>query len=357
MNNFIKNALITSLPLLILAILEGYFFPRDQFTYRIWESISVNMFGDVFPGPFYPLKDVTLNETTDQNRYGPKTIRNRWATDIYGQRNVRIPKSDEEYGLIIGDSNIIGSSLNQNEMLSESLKRKTGILWVNLGYEYVEPWRHPITKNHPPKAIIYQLKRGSFVLLNKLGGRSSDPISCSRFLWRILEPIDHASKFAAINKLRSLLRVPTARFSDQLFESAHLKLALNTVQHAMCRLQDREATSIVNKKPVDILMEYADYCKKNKIVFIILVLPDTFRHADVDIAKIQATKGVKVIGFMPTPDYPNGADLGSFWQKKDSHWSVEGVEKTSDKIVEQLELKEKRCYKKGKNKMTFTEKE
>jgi len=340
MKNITKKVLILLSPLLILGSLEGYFFPRNQFTYRIWESMNVNMFRAVFPGPFYPLRDETLNENTDQDRYGPKTMRNRWVTDICGQRNERIPEPDADYGIIIGDSNITGSSLNQNEMLSQSLKRKTGYLWVNLMSEYVEPWKHPMCKDHPPKAIVYQLKRGSFVILNKLGGRSSDPVSCGVFLWRILEPVDHATKFAAINKTRALFRVPTARFSDQIYESPHLKLAVDTVEYILARPHKREVAKIDHKDPVQILTEYDRYCKKNKIEFIILVLPDQFRKADADITRLQTIKGIKIIGFMPTPDYPNGADLSSFWQKKDSHWSVEGVEKSSDEIMKQLELQE-----------------
>jgi hypothetical protein len=195
-------------------------------------------------------------------------------------------------------------------------------------------------KDHPPKAIVYQLKRGSFVILNKLGGRSSDPVSCGVFLWRILEPVDHATKFAAINKTRALFRVPTARFSDQIYESPHLKLAVDTVEYILARPHKREVAKIDHKDPVQILTEYDRYCKKNKIEFIILVLPDQFRKADADITRLQTIKGIKIIGFMPTPDYPNGADLSSFWQKKDSHWSVEGVEKSSDEIMKQLELQE-----------------
>lgn len=302
--------------------------------------MSVNMFRVVFPGPFYPLRDETLNENTDQDRFGPKTMRNRWATDIYGQRNERIPEPDEDYGIIIGDSNIAGSSLNQNEMLSQNLKRKTGYLWVNLMSEYVEPWKHPMCKNHPPKAIIYQLKRGTFVILDKLGGRSSDPVSGGVFLWRILEPIDHATKFAVINKIRALFRVPTARFSDQIYESPHLKLVLDIVEDVLSRPQKRELAKTDQKEPVHTLTEYAGYCRKNKIEFIILVLPDPFRKADADITRLQTIKGIKIIGFMPTLDYPNGADLGSFWQKKDSHWAVEGVEKCSNEIINQLELQE-----------------
>ena len=113
---------------------------------------------------------------------------------------------------------------------------------------------------------------------------------------------------------------------------------MDIVEDVLSRPQKREVAKADHKDPVQTLTEYAGYCRKNKIEFIILVLPDPIRKADADITRLQTIKGIKIIGFMPTSDYPNGADLGSFWQKKDSHWAVEGVEKCSHEIIDQLEL-------------------
>jgi hypothetical protein len=83
------------------------------------------------------------------------------------------------------------------------------------------------------------------------------------------------------------------------------------------------------------LIDYTRRCEDLGIFFIILVLPDAVREADPLIQELVSA-GCHVIGFLPNDRFQNGADLASFWQKDDSHWSAEGMRLTTAKIVELL---------------------
>ncbi|MCC9166764.1 alginate O-acetyltransferase AlgX-related protein [Pontibacter harenae] len=90
------------------------------FTFRIWETISVNTM-KVMPGPFYPniyMKMEEEGELAPRTQFSEKRLV-EWYTDEYGYRN-RDSKCDV---LLIGDSNITGAKLTQDETMAEVLER------------------------------------------------------------------------------------------------------------------------------------------------------------------------------------------------------------------------------------------
>ncbi len=109
------------LPFILWPVLEATVFPIDLFTFRIWETISVNKM-KVMSGPFYPNQHMIMEEEGELAPHTPYATKRKveWYTDAYGYRN-----RDTEYDiLLIGDSNITGAKLSQEETLAEVLERQ-----------------------------------------------------------------------------------------------------------------------------------------------------------------------------------------------------------------------------------------
>ena len=124
-NNGVKRLLakltLLGLPFIVWPLLEATVLPIDTFTFRIWEAICVNKVR-IMSGPFYPNQHMVMEE---EGELAPHTAfatkrKVEWFTDAYGYRN-RDTKCDV---LLIGDSNITGSKLSQEETLAEVLERQ-----------------------------------------------------------------------------------------------------------------------------------------------------------------------------------------------------------------------------------------
>ncbi|MDX5437781.1 MAG: hypothetical protein LPK03_11330, partial [Pontibacter sp.] len=117
----LKKLSLLALPFILWPLVEVFLLPMNFFTFRIWETISVNSMR-VMSGPFYPnihMQMVEEGELAPRTPYAQK--RNvEWYTDRYGYRN-RDTKNDV---LLIGDSNITGAKLSQNETLAEVLEKQ-----------------------------------------------------------------------------------------------------------------------------------------------------------------------------------------------------------------------------------------
>ncbi|WP_299820565.1 hypothetical protein [uncultured Pontibacter sp.] len=111
------------MPFIVWPLIEVFLLPMNFFTFRIWETISVNKML-LMSGPFYPNMHMKMEEEGElapNTPYAEKRVV-EWYTDAYGYRN-RDTKCDV---LLIGDSNITGAKLSQEETLAEVLERQMG---------------------------------------------------------------------------------------------------------------------------------------------------------------------------------------------------------------------------------------
>jgi len=323
--------LLLAFPLLGMAFLEAVVLPKDYFTYRTWEALTVNFFAENLPGPFYPSTKMTKWEALDRNPRGPRVRQNEWITDMYGNRNRSLPKLGQKYGIVIGDSNVAGASYSQNEIFSECLGLKTGFPWVNLNYEYFEPLGHPLCRNQKPAVIVYELKRGYILILSKMDIRTEDPLLRNE---QLAVAMDHATKLSALNRLRATWGMSAVNLKNQ-FRDPHLDLFRKGLGRGLFGGVQKRPGNIYafkNSPAVRTLIDYTRRCEELGIFFIILVLPDTVREADPLIRELVSAR-CHVIGFLPNDRYQDGADLELFWQKEDSHWSIEGIRMTADEVV------------------------
>lgn len=124
MRRFFLKLLFFSSPFLLLIGIELLVLPIDFFTFRGWEAIMVKEFHSVLSGQFYPHIDITkIQKGGDLDPHSPSAVpkRVRWITDRYGYR-----KKDREGSkpqvVVIGDSNIVGAGMSQEEIFSEVLE-------------------------------------------------------------------------------------------------------------------------------------------------------------------------------------------------------------------------------------------
>jgi alginate O-acetyltransferase complex protein AlgJ len=117
-----KLALLV-MPFVVWPLIEVFVLPMNFFTFRIWETISVNSMR-IMSGPFYPNMHMKMEEEGELAPHTPYAEKRvvEWYTDEYGYRN-RDSKCDV---LLIGDSNITGAKLSQEETLAEVLERQMG---------------------------------------------------------------------------------------------------------------------------------------------------------------------------------------------------------------------------------------
>lgn len=124
MKRFLLRLLLFVSPFLFMIGVELFILPIDFFTFRVWEAVLIKEFKAILPGRFYPLMDITKIETRGDlappsSHTIPRKV--RWVTDRYGFRKKDAGEIKPQV-VIVGDSNIAGGGLTQEEMLSEALE-------------------------------------------------------------------------------------------------------------------------------------------------------------------------------------------------------------------------------------------
>ncbi|GAB3203152.1 hypothetical protein GCM10027293_31950 [Pontibacter aydingkolensis] len=177
------------------------------FTFRIWETISVNKML-VMSGPFYPnmhLKMEEEGELAPHTPYAEKRVV-EWYTDAYGYRN-RDLKCDV---LLIGDSNITGAKLSQDETLAEVLERQLGKDVYSFAPATVNRFlaTDRFIETPPELVIVSSIERripelppvGANGLNSKLRNASGNLISSSQALTWMAVTADRISKLGLYHK-------------------------------------------------------------------------------------------------------------------------------------------------------------
>ncbi|MBV9576451.1 MAG: hypothetical protein JO149_07480 [Gammaproteobacteria bacterium] len=114
------------IPFLFLQVVSVFIIPPDWFTFRIWESALSGPYR--YPGPFFPNSHIKKEKEYGAGcRYDGTCNykKTEWFTDSYGWRNrPEIEKRSRYDIVVIGDSNIVGSFLDQKNTLTETLSQR-----------------------------------------------------------------------------------------------------------------------------------------------------------------------------------------------------------------------------------------
>lgn len=125
MKKFLFRLFLFLVPFLAALWLELFILPIDFFTFRVWEAAVVKEYRRLLPGPFYPNLEITKLEDRDLAHHTEFAEKRKvtWMLDPFGYRKQETGRRYHPI-VVVGDSNVAGSGLTQEEMFSEVLEKK-----------------------------------------------------------------------------------------------------------------------------------------------------------------------------------------------------------------------------------------
>lgn len=163
-----RSALLL-LPFLLLLLAELFILPIDFFTFRVWEAALSTTYR--YPGVFYPNIYVKKDkEYGDRYRLGdPSQVEAKpveWFTDSYGYRNrPEIEKRERYDAVVLGDSNIVGSFLDQKDTLTEVMGARSGktAYSYSVGSDHISLFfNDPRFAQKSPSLLVVESKVGNW---------------------------------------------------------------------------------------------------------------------------------------------------------------------------------------------------
>ncbi len=307
-------------PFLAMFLVELFILPLDFFTFRCWEAL-IDSDGSVgLRGGFYPNQHLIKYEAGDRLGFrDPKRLKVEWFTDEYGFRNRPCPNPPKRYDyVLLGDSNIVGSGLDQSETLAEVLARKGKCTAYSYGTSVRQNrlfWSDPRFLKNPPRTIVLESRGLEYYQASALPFVSIEPLELPQSIipsWaRVLR--SRARK-------QNMLQFVKSRLGCSLFPNNAGQADKNLSLSARVEFMVSKVKAM------------RDEAQRRGSDFIFFLMPDTDRTLDAGIIPLRQA-GVKTIAYLPTPEYPHGVDLKWYWQSRDSHWTKEAVELTADEIL------------------------
>ena len=206
-----KLALL-GLPFLFWSLIEAIVLPINFLTFRVWETISVNRVR-LLSGPFYPNMHLRMEEEGELAPRTPYAEKKQveWYTDPYGYRN-RDTKAEI---VLIGDSNITGAKLSQEETLAEVLEGELGKEVYAFAPATINRFlgTKRFEENPPELVVVSSIERripelpavGATGIGNKLRDRTGAIIHSSNLLTWLAVTADRISKLALYHRALSTI--------------------------------------------------------------------------------------------------------------------------------------------------------
>jgi alginate O-acetyltransferase complex protein AlgJ len=282
MKRFFLRLLLFVFPFLLMIGLELFVLPIDFFTFRVWEAVLIREFRSILPGRFYPRMEITKLETGgDLTHHTPfATGREvKWMTDRHGFRKKDSQRIKPQM-VIIGDSNIAGCGLTQEEMLPEVLEHE---LKVSV-YPYAPAGLNAFLKDlrfqkDPPRVVVVSVIERDIVNLRfpkppkKRGVFSSvyewrDKIRQMRWVQWLGVFLDRLSKMNMLHYVR-------ARIGNRAIREVHY---VPSKFGPMFFLQGEVANQAVSnedfQRAIKTIEAYDQVLRKRGIRFIFLPIPN-----------------------------------------------------------------------------------
>ena len=217
MRRFIYKLILFLSPFLIVLFIELFVLPIDYFTFRVWEAIWVNRNWKILPGPFYPNMKITKVEEGDLAAHTRFAIKSKveWVTDRYGYRKKNTDLQRHQI-VVIGESNIAGIVLTQEEILSEVLEDQLKVSvypYAPVGSinSFLKDER--FIENPPDIVIFARIERELLDLPslkpirgNKLSSKIKQQIQRNRMIQSLAIQLNRVSKMIMLHYFRASLR-------------------------------------------------------------------------------------------------------------------------------------------------------
>ena len=348
--------LLFFLPFMVALLIELFILPIQTFTFRTWESLIVKRSFGILKGPFYPNMNVSMVEEGALAYRTPWAIKKdvTWITDKYGYRKANSPLRRHSI-MIVGDSNIAGSGLSQNELLSEVLERRLGVSVYPLSPERLKAIHsNDLFREHTPDILILEsVERGMNnpnTLSTLLSKKFQQPSRWSQFmlsirlndvLQKIAISLDRVFKGNMLQYLRARINGKKPSKSQHFTVSSCPILFLQgpeVNQNAPMRQIEsiakilKESSNVLSKKGIRFIFFpvpnketiYFDCLKTNKPDFIERLV-QRLRELDVEVIDTQAAFDEA---------YQKRSIL--LYHLDDDHWNADGVRLAADLLVKQI---------------------
>lgn len=369
MRNFVFKSILFVLPFILALMVELFVLPIDFFTFRVWEALSIRKFNYILSGEFYPNVELTKIEEGDLVHHTKYTYKRKvqWFTDRYGYRKRNTERKRNEI-VIIGDSNIAGSGLTQDNIPSEVLERKLKRSVYPVSPSSLNSFfkQRRFRKSPPDIIIISSIERFMSYLppvkissrnisaqwqskIREIGYRIRDQISGNRFVQFAGVYLDRLYKQNMLLYLRASLRRTAS--SDSIDSIKPISSKYGSVFF----LQGADANKDVPREQFERILEvikgYDEVLKSKGIRFIFLPIPEkeNIYYECLKTRKpiflkqlISALKnlGIETVDTQIAFDdaFRNGVLL---YHTNDTHWNENAVKITADLLAKEIEKKDK----------------
>lgn len=354
MSSYPIKYLLFFIPFIAAICLELFVLPVHQFTFRVWESLSVKRSFGILKGQFYPNMELRKIEEGDLAYYTlcaeKKDV--QWITDKYGYRKANVPIKRHPI-VIVGDSNVAGSSLSQEELLSEVLEKKLGQSVYPLAGERLRAlFKHDlISRNLPGIVVLAGIERDlpeSLPPLKHKDLRTSSllektlrKLRLNSVIQNIAVLIDRIFKANMLNYLR-------ARINGS---SPSQRRVGTTTECPIFFLQGIDANKASTSERIEQtalrLKGYRDFLQKKGVRFIFLPIPNKetiFYHYLKTQKPFFLDKLVKKSRELDIEVINTQKAFEDFYQKTgsmlyhrdDTHWNEQGVRIAADLLEMQI---------------------
>jgi hypothetical protein len=357
LGRFVSKLLIVAAPFILAILLESLVLPIDSFCFRVWEALQTRN-ELLLSGPFYPNQHIAKTEEGDLGHHTPRAVKKQveWWTDRFGYRK----RETGQHGyriVIVGDSNIAGSGLTQDDMLSEVLERRLKLGVYPLAPGDVNSFlRDERFRVEPPKIVIVESIERSLLSLPepllrvKTDNKSTGILGFLRYnptAQRFMVVISRVLRSNILNYLRarildSLNQVILALAGEPKAVRTGSSMLFFQGDSANADIPDLEIEKIVRT-----LVTYRDLLARKGIRFIFLPVPnkENIYYSQLPsrkpatllrkLIKALTEQNVEVIDTQSAFD--QALDHGVLlYHVDDTHWNSQGVRIAADLICDRL---------------------
>lgn len=319
--------------------------PYNIATFRVWESLNVRIYPILY-GCFYPNKVIEMKESSDLTHHTDYETKTKvvWKTDKLGYRNDSLNSNPDI--LIVGDSNIVGSSLTQDSTITNLIMQYSEKSAYNVSSVHFESIVKILNDGviKPPKMLVLSYFERDLPFM-----RSFDPNSKSNFIKKtavkyplvstIFTQVDRIYKMNLLNFLKARAigskgnGIQSPINKEWFFfqgKSAYI-----------------ESDSINVNKVVALIKDYSDFCRSRKIRFVFMPVPNKEtlyfdyvpfesqpKFLEIVLAKLDSL-GIENINLLSKYNQAKSSSIQVF-HKNDTHWNVEGCRIGAKSIIEKF---------------------
>jgi len=349
MNRYALKYLLLAAPFVLAVVIETFVLPVDFFTFRVWEALFVKRSLGILYGPFFPDAHLIKTEKRGDLQVRASCARKKdvvWITDRYGYRKSAAP--DETFPVVIvGDSNIAGAGLTQDDMLSEVLEKKISRRVYPLAPGVLDDlFDHPRFNQSPPDIVIlanverfilattYRVPSGADFQPPAAAGRILLAIRTNPAVQKMAVVINRVMKTIMLYYIQIRINIPDEPDPPSNGSSACPVLFL----------EGKNANRDVPDKRIDAIAEHLAsvnaFFKSRGVRFIFLPIPnkENYYYRELGTAKPQfLTKlierlkalGVEVVDTQTAFDQAARTSGETLYHDDDTHWNAKGVKLTA----------------------------